>query len=254
MKKRCLKVVGGLAVAVMLLNLVLVPSAQARVTEPWDEPLPGREERQGCGCGKSCTNHGHFLEGITIERSEEVTGGQRDRLVTAVLNSPDVQNVIQQSRVKPDDSKARVMVHTLDTGDTLLAVGFPIESGVLIYYRLVGTEERYSQAMFITIEGETAEVASKSMNGHLIPSPSRQPGATLGSVHPNLDCGWLCEYCDCTHYDVQCITRCCGSCVVPCMIPGNTTACVLCALLWCPLCASTCCDSWHCYCAECPAP
>lgn len=54
MRKWCLKVMRGLAVAVILFNLLLVPGAQARVAEPWNESPSGRhQEQQGCGCAQS---------------------------------------------------------------------------------------------------------------------------------------------------------------------------------------------------------
>lgn len=103
MKKWCLKVVGGLAVAVTLLNLVLVPSAQARVSEPWNEPPPGQQqERQGCGCGKSCTNHGHFLEGITNGGSSTAPSFLPDDLVVEPIKGEKASNIIASVMEKAD--------------------------------------------------------------------------------------------------------------------------------------------------------
>ncbi len=74
MKKWCLKVVGGLAVAVMLLNLMLVPGVQAKLSEPWNEP-PSRQhqEQQSCGCAQSVDSSTYkvchscdFQSGLTL--------------------------------------------------------------------------------------------------------------------------------------------------------------------------------------------
>lgn len=244
MKKWSLKVVARLVVVVMLFNLLLVPSAQAKPDE-------------GCGCAKSCASPGHFLEGITIVRSEEVTGRQKDRLVMDILNSPDVQNVVQESRLKFDDSKARVVVHTLDTGNTLLAVGIPTEKGALIYYKLAeplgdaAGKKFKSQAMLHALEDDTTKLISMSVNGRPVsPLSPQQAGAAPTGGDPCGGCQsiryqYYGKYC--SRYDRGCIFGCCGPCMVACA--GSAITCFVCVAIWCPLCMySRCCTaiSWGC--------
>jgi hypothetical protein len=247
MKKWSLKVVARLAVVVMLFNLLLVPSAQAKPDE-------------GCGCGKSCASPGHFLEGITIVRSEEVKGRQKDRLVMSILNSPDVQNVVQESRLKFDDSKAQVVVHTLDTGNTLLAVGMPSEKGALIYYEVAeplgdAAGKRFkSQAMLHALEGDTIKLISMSVNGRLVsPLSPRQTGAAPTDGDPcggcqSINYSYWGQYC--SHYDGDCIFGCCWGCLVACG-SGNPMACFICVAIVCPLCMYRCCDAWSWGCIPC---
>ena len=244
--------------SVFILLAVLLSAGPGTVVG--QEPPPRQhQERQGCGCGKSCTSRGHFLEGITIERSEEVTGRQRDRLVTGILNSLDVQNVIQESRVKLDDSKAQVVMHTLDSGNTLLAVGVPTEKGALIYYEVAESLGRYkSQAMLYALEGDTAKLISTSVNQRLVSLSSGQAGAAPTGGDPCGGCGqppwrYYCYYC--TSWNNGCLVRCglgCGACAITCAT-GNFWMCLFCVTAGCPGCLFTCCTGWGTTCCDCPS-
>ena len=178
-----------------------------------------------------------------------------------ILNSPDVQNVIQGSRVKLDDSSAYVVLHTLDTGNTLSAVGIPTEKGVLIYYEVVepGGKRYYSQAMLMTFEGETVKLISKSVNGRPVsPLPLRQAIAVPTGEDPCGGCGqppWRYECVNCTGYDSNCLFRCglgCGACAITCAT-GNFWACAFCALVGCPSCLVSCCTGYNHHCCDCPS-
>ena len=99
-----------------------------------------------------------------------------------------MQNVVQESRLKFDDSKAQVVVHTLDTGNTLLAVGMPTEKGALIYYKVAeplgdAAGKRFeSQAILHALKGDTTKLISMSVNGRPVSllSPQQAGAAPTG--------------------------------------------------------------------------
>jgi len=208
----------------------------------------------------------HPLQGITIKHSEEVKGKAKDRLVMDILKSPDVRNVFQGSPVKFSTSKAIVMVHTLDTGNTLISVGIPTEKGGLIYYELaeplVEQEKRYkSQAMLLAFQGETVKLISTSVNGRLVSlSPSsRQAHAVFSGSPPCGGCQnpvsgpWEYELATCTSWNSGCLIGCgigCGVCAIECIecaVTANPWACAKCigCALGCGYCVILCCQHWE---------
>jgi len=213
----------------------------------------------------------HPLQGVRIERQEELTGQEKDAVASKVLQTPDVLNVLGTSHTTPEPTMVVAVRHILDNGNTLLAVTIPTkeENGqsLLIYYEmakpLVETlEQGYriykSQAMFVKIEGEVIDLISTSINGHLLkanPFPKSSCGnctaidpSSCGNCTDPFEWNYYGGYC--TQYDGACIFRCCGACVVPCATQ-NWSACIACGVLWCPLCAFSCCTQTAYDCISC---
>ena len=139
----------------------------------------GEEAPQSTLCCGNCPtrpgvpNPKHPLQGIRITHSKEVKGPEKDRIVPRVLESPDVQNVLREASLRFHPIRAMVVRHTLDTGNTLLAIGIPTGKGALIYYELAkplaepgeqGYKSLYkSQAMLYAVEEKTAKLLSTSV-------------------------------------------------------------------------------------------
>jgi len=191
------------------------------------------------------------LQGVKIERQEELTDQEKDAVASKVLQTPDVLNVLGTSRTTPEPTMAVAVRHILDNGNTLLAVAIPTKEengqGLLIYYEmakpLVETLElEYrniykSQAMFVKTEGEVIDLISTSINGHL-PKANPSLQSSCGNCTDPFQWDYYGSYC--TQYDGACIFRCCAACMIPCGTQ-NWPACIICGVVWCPLCAFSCC-------------
>ena len=205
---------------------------------------------------------GHPLQEITIWHSEELTGKLKDQNVIDILTSPDVRNVFPESPMRVESVKAKVVVHTLDTGNTLLAVAISTSKGVLIYYELaeplVKLGRRYkSQAMLYTIEGKTVELVSTSVNGRLVSlSLSPQKGGVVltsacgGCIDP-LNGPWEEDCVHCVALDVNDMFECRAGCI---FCGSNIPCWFFCAAVWCPFCYLNNCLEWEWACCACLLP
>lgn len=198
-----------------------------------------------CSAAFARTGPQHPLQKVIVRYSEEIRGEDRDRMVLDILKRPDMQNVLQEIRVELDEREARVVVHILDTGNTLarpLAEREPGGRGYRSLYK--------SQAMFYTLEGTTVNLLSSSMNGQLIPLHQTALFSTCGNCTDIYNWTYYGAYC--SSMDTGCAFRCCGACIVPCG-SRNLLACLLCVGVWCPLCMASCCTTWSWGCVSCGA-
>ncbi len=84
MKKRHLKIAGFVTVAAMLLNMILAPTAMARIPEE-DVPLKGKEPKS-CGCGGSIDQE--LLGKVKVE---ELTSLDLHKALSQALDDKDVK-------------------------------------------------------------------------------------------------------------------------------------------------------------------
>lgn len=260
----------ALSIAFLLLATVVVPG---RAQEPEGVERSAPPQPSGnCSPALGGAGPSHPLQEVVIEHSQELKGREKEPMVRGVLQTSDVRNVLGESPIVLDPTRAMVVISTLDTGNTLLAMSVPMEKGILIYYELaeplVEAGKRFrSQAVLYAIESETVRLISTSMNGRLVtllPSPAGR--ATLASG-PCGDCtdifqwDYLTSYC--TGYSGSCLIGCgigCGVCAITCaecIATGNGWACAKCigCALGCGWCASNCCQQWETGCASCgPMP
>lgn len=269
--KRSKVITGVLAtmLVILLLLTMALPIAFARTPAPLPEvqgeghTLAPQPQSAGCSTASAGSGYKHPLQGITIKQSKELAGKEKDRVALDVLKRSDVQNVLPESGVKLDGTEARVVIHTLDDGNTLLAVGIPVEKGVLIYYELAKTiAERNpdgqgyrsmfkSEAMIFSIDEKTARLLSTSVNGRLVSLRHGGPAPTQWE-----NCGnctdmynWTYAGSYCASMDTGCAFRCCFGCMVACG-SGNVWACFICVAVWCPACMWSCC-TWEPTCPSC---
>jgi hypothetical protein len=253
------------------LLLLITVAGPATMQEPEGvERLTPSQPAGSCSPTLGGPGASHPLQGITIEHSRELEGREKDLVVRRVLQAPDVRNVLKDSSMKFDPAKAMAVMHTLDTGNTLLAVVIPAEKWGLIYYELAkplverdpegrGYKSIYkSQAMLLAIEGETVKLVATSVNGR----PPRKAGiASLGSP----PCGgcvsifgpWEYESGYCISWNAGCLIGCglsCARCGPPCyrcISSGQSCGdCIVCALT-CAACPFICCERWGSTCVTC---
>jgi len=261
------------------LLLLITVAGPATMQEPEGvERLTPSQPAGSCSPTLGGPGASHPLQGVTIKHSRELEGREKDLVVRRVLQAPDVRNVLKDSSMKFDPAKAMAVMHTLDTGNTLLAVVIPAEKWGLIYYELAkplverdpegrGYKSIYkSQAMLLAIEGETLKLVATSVNGR----PPRKAGiAPLGSppcggCYSPITGPWEWEAGYCTSWDGRCLIRCgattCGPCAIACggcIWTGNPVLCATCAWcvsISCPVCIITCCQHWEVTCATCGTP
>lgn len=263
---------------VMLVMLMTVfPPAFAKVPTPpevQDEGHTLASQPRSAGCLKAHAGPGykHPLQQITVKQFRELVGKEKDRMVADVLKRPDVQNVLQESGVKPDSTKARVGIHTLDDGNTLLAVAIPAGNGILAYYELAKTlaepnlegQDEYfykSEAMLLTIDKSKNQIAniSTSVNGRLV--SLRHGGPAPAQLENCGNCtdifNWTQYGAYCTGFNGDCVRGCigvCGTCAIACAVGGIANPGCLACLVWgCPFCIINCCY-WAYDCISCPTP
>lgn len=270
--------------AMLVLSLLLVMAPGSSLAQmPIADEKPLREERQAPNEMKSaaCSPADRRARpqwppaNMTTVSSHVLQGQVKSRIVLDVLKRPDVQNVLRDGRVSLDSEHARTAIHTLDTGNTLLAVGIPTQTGILIYYELAtileerdpegqGFRSRYkSQAMLYKHEGEMVRLVATSINGRSVSLP-RCDSPSVQQV-----CGdctnlfqWDYPSWTCANYSWSCVITCglqlCGPCAFICgeCLGGNSWACGVCffCTLGCGQCVSQCCSQWDEVCAYCGTP
>jgi|GEM_PF-1372710 hypothetical protein len=254
------------------LLLLITVAGPATMQEPEGvERLTPSQPAGSCSPTLGGPGASHPLQGVTIEHSRELEGREKDLVVRRVLQAPDVRNVLKGSPMKFEPAKAMAVMHTLDTGNTLLAVVIPAEKWGLIYYELAkplverDPEGRgyKSQAMLVAIEGETVKLVATSINEHLISlSPQKAEvaplnGPTCGECYYSWDySSWYC-----TSWDGGCLIQCgvtaCASAYYACrtcLLTGSPSSCILCVslALGCTICNVRCCQHFETSCIPCP--
>jgi len=271
-------------IVIVLVAMLLPVSAAFPITAQEPQRDGASQSMLCCGsCPATPATLGpkHPLHGIQIRESEEVKGPEKDFLVSKVLQSQDVQNVLREAPLKFNPTMAIIVRHTLDTGNTLLAVSIPMEKGALIYYELAnplaerdpkgrGYKSLYkSQAMLLGFEpeNETVKLISTSVNGHLVSPLPREAGVIplgtppCGGCYDPYNGPWEYDSAYCSSWNVSCLIGCgvtvCGFCVLhcaQCISTGNPWACANCiaCVFACPACpVFFCCQQWEAMCTSC---
>jgi len=208
----------------------------------------------------------HPLADIIIKNSQEVTDPyEKKTLLAQLLQHPDIRNVLIGREIG-GENEATLVRHLLNTGNSLMTMGLPVSAQeMLVSYTLntplESTDENgisrcyQSQAMLFKIEEQDAILEAISVNSQAITSNDSLAYANDpcgGCVSP-ISGPWSYYAQYCKRYSRSCLFGCCGPCVVPCGA-GAAHACLLCVLLWCPICAMSCCAKWYKACTPCATP
>lgn len=211
-----------------------------------------------------------FLKAKFIE-SRQLKAKDRDDAVRRALNSEDVRNVVEISRMRFDGREALAVLHMLKVDDeliTLLAVGIPRNDAALIYYELSKPIDGLkTQAMILMPVGEDeVRVIASSINRRIPRLMPRNKGSLSADggiiASSNKECGgcvniitgpWEYDCSNCVSWNLQCLIPCCGSCWT-CIFAGPSVflCFIICAGIWCPICLIVCCTTWVKACCPCP--
>jgi len=205
----------------------------------------------------------HPLQSVKVIDSREVTGALKREMIEKAMKAPDFRNVVGKRPVNLSAEDAKVVQHTLEGGNRLWAVAASLgRRQVAVYYvvdkplvqKVDGREIRFeSEARLLQAEKEEITLLTLSVNGRLA-QPKKSIGPKSGDP-----CGgcvdivwgpWEYQSWVCYSYDLGCMGRCCGGCMVPCF-SGNESGCLICVGIWCPLCSFSCCRSGGMGCISC---
>ncbi len=205
----------------------------------------------------------NILGKVSIQKSREVGGEEKKQLLDHAVGSKDGRNVLHSDQSKLKYAEANVVIHTLSDGNSLTAVGIPgtDKKSIFVWYAFAKpvVENKTNggrlstQAGFYTVEDDDRTVSAISLSVNEIAADLNKPSTALsdpcgGCVSPIYGpWSYYARYCD--RYDLGCMARCCGACVVPCSV--NLQACLVCIFIWCPLCAATCCTHSYPACTPC---
>ena len=267
MKKWCLKIVGGLAVAIMLCNLLLVPGVQAKPSEPWDEPLSRQHQEQqgcGCGCGKS-----QRPQGVEVE---ELRGDELRKTVSLTLGNDDVRKLrrllvahgytpqLRKATAARMERQTRTGVYQLHGVTIPLEIGSESSMKIIVFIKQGCVEEALAeteQGVYIVKAGAFEFLTKEQI---IAMFNSARVGVEIQSApcdpcQTDADCGpWLMCWTECVNWNLNCLAPCGALCVLEaaeCMA-GNPWACAKMPFV-CAGC-NGCCTQWQGCCGDLPAP
>ncbi len=193
---------------------------------------------------------------IDIVSSRELID-EKKQMLEKVVRHFDFRNVLGRRPLPADFQAAKVVEHTLKTGEFLYAVGIPIGSEQAIWFYqvtkpLVGKKGRFESAAYLLrVRDRVADVEAVSINQRLVqPDKQMKSGDPCGGCVDIVWGPWEYQSWVCYSYDLVCMGRCCGGCMVPCF-SGNYVGCVICVGIWCPLCSFSCCQRGGMGCVSC---
>ncbi|MGP4079175.1 hypothetical protein ACTWQL_04610 [Pseudalkalibacillus sp. R45] len=181
---------------------------------------------------------------VKIKESKELSNKEIQKYLTA-----DVQQAFafKEDDLSIDALSVKGVFHMLEDGNTLLALVMQKGDYISVYYSLSVPIYHFGRGSYlykVDEEKETITLVDQIVNGEPVKDSSIQSACGNCTIE-NFSYGGGSE---CKTWNVSCLIQCCGPCTLAC---GTWAGCLPCVLLWCPVCASTCCTGWEETCYSC---
>ncbi|MES4787554.1 MAG: hypothetical protein C4294_19165, partial [Nitrospiraceae bacterium] len=155
----------------------------------------------------------HPFEGINIKASHELKGAEKANAIQQVLNQKDTKNVLPTAPKILGADQVTAALHELDGGNTLTAIAFPADRGVVFHYQFKQPTNGFKtwSGIYAPVNDKLATLISTSVNGQSV-ALKREVKAITTAYNPMCpDClqGFVQNCWLCTSLNLSCFGQCC---------------------------------------------